>query len=518
MSTSSHIDSDASSSDTTITITNHDCVNNENKVINKSSSSSSITTTTTTTTINSINSTPSSLIKCDNGKKELSFGIDKLINQSKSKPNNLDNNNNHNNNHVNHHHHNRSPSPINENMNSDHSDNSDDDDIDQDDDDNNNGAGGSSSRSSSVNTTTDHQLNHLNHHSNHQSNLVRSMNVMLYEGAFRSFLNHPHHPDNYSHLQSSGAIKFDQLHPHPHLGYHPHHLSSSVNHLNDSDSPRISSSSLSSSYHFDSNNQVNHNGTNSKSGDLNSVSLTNINGGPTTISLPLVHGLPPLPPRRIGHPYQNRTPPKRKKPRTSFTRIQINELEKRFQKQKYLASAERATLAKSLKMTDAQVKTWFQNRRTKWRRQTAEEKEAERQAANRLLMSFHAEAASVGGGPGGGGGGGNGGNGGSGNSVGGSVGSGGSKTSFYGGFNGPDGSSLGLLSTHPHHHHHSLHPHMHHHPHHQIHHPHPLHHHPQHHHHLMTTTPVSTTHSTSSSVNQPITLQPQPPPTCPVYL
>ncbi|KAF6216310.1 hypothetical protein GE061_000650 [Apolygus lucorum] len=70
--------------------------------------------------------------------------------------------------------------------------------------------------------------------------------------------------------------------------------------------------------------------------------------------------------RRIGHPYQNRTPPKRKKPRTSFTRLQIAELEKRFHKQKYLASAERAALAKSLKMTDAQVKTWFQNRRTKW--------------------------------------------------------------------------------------------------------------------------------------------------------
>lgn len=71
--------------------------------------------------------------------------------------------------------------------------------------------------------------------------------------------------------------------------------------------------------------------------------------------------------RRIGHPYQNRTPPKRKKPRTSFTRLQIAELEKRFHKQKYLASAERAALAKTLKMTDAQVKTWFQNRRTKWR-------------------------------------------------------------------------------------------------------------------------------------------------------
>ncbi|XP_041948652.1 T-cell leukemia homeobox protein 3b isoform X1 [Alosa sapidissima] len=96
--------------------------------------------------------------------------------------------------------------------------------------------------------------------------------------------------------------------------------------------------------------------------------------------------------RRIGHPYQNRTPPKRKKPRTSFSRVQICELEKRFHRQKYLASAERAALAKALKMTDAQVKTWFQNRRTKWRRQTAEEREAERQQANRLMMQLQHEA------------------------------------------------------------------------------------------------------------------------------
>uniref|UniRef100_A0A8C5ED62 T-cell leukemia homeobox protein 1-like n=1 Tax=Gouania willdenowi TaxID=441366 RepID=A0A8C5ED62_GOUWI len=96
--------------------------------------------------------------------------------------------------------------------------------------------------------------------------------------------------------------------------------------------------------------------------------------------------------RRVGHPYQNRTPPKRKKPRTSFTRLQICELEKRFHRQKYLASAERAALAKALKMSDAQVKTWFQNRRTKWRRQTAEEREAERQQANRILLQLQQEA------------------------------------------------------------------------------------------------------------------------------
>ncbi|XP_059159342.1 homeobox protein Hox-D4-like [Physella acuta] len=59
--------------------------------------------------------------------------------------------------------------------------------------------------------------------------------------------------------------------------------------------------------------------------------------------------------RRVGHPYQNRTPPKRKKPRTAFTRQQVLELEKRFTRQKYLASAERSALAKTLSMTDAQV-------------------------------------------------------------------------------------------------------------------------------------------------------------------
>ncbi|KFO34141.1 T-cell leukemia homeobox protein 3 [Fukomys damarensis] len=96
--------------------------------------------------------------------------------------------------------------------------------------------------------------------------------------------------------------------------------------------------------------------------------------------------------RRIGHPYQNRTPPKRKKPRTSFSRVQICELEKRFHRQKYLASAERAALAKSLKMTDAQVKTWFQNRRTKWRASPPPPSQAERQQASRLMLQLQHDA------------------------------------------------------------------------------------------------------------------------------
>ncbi|VDK43580.1 unnamed protein product [Anisakis simplex] len=92
--------------------------------------------------------------------------------------------------------------------------------------------------------------------------------------------------------------------------------------------------------------------------------------------------------RRVGHPYQSRAPAKHKKPRTSFSKKQVALLEDRFLSQKYLASTERASLAIELDMSDAQVKTWFQNRRTKWRRQEAEEKEFEDKANARMLSSY----------------------------------------------------------------------------------------------------------------------------------
>ncbi|XP_043938355.1 homeobox protein Nkx-6.3 isoform X1 [Protopterus annectens] len=61
---------------------------------------------------------------------------------------------------------------------------------------------------------------------------------------------------------------------------------------------------------------------------------------------------------------------KKKHTRPTFTGHQIFALEKTFEQTKYLAGPERARLAYSLGMTESQVKVWFQNRRTKWRKKS----------------------------------------------------------------------------------------------------------------------------------------------------
>ncbi|XP_027498399.1 homeobox protein Nkx-3.2 [Corapipo altera] len=60
--------------------------------------------------------------------------------------------------------------------------------------------------------------------------------------------------------------------------------------------------------------------------------------------------------------------PRKKRSRAAFSHAQVFELERRFNHQRYLSGPERADLAASLKLTETQVKIWFQNRRYKTKR------------------------------------------------------------------------------------------------------------------------------------------------------
>lgn len=49
-------------------------------------------------------------------------------------------------------------------------------------------------------------------------------------------------------------------------------------------------------------------------------------------------------------------------------------MENEFSKNRYITETKRAKLSKELTLTEAQVKTWFQNRRTKWRKEVKDER------------------------------------------------------------------------------------------------------------------------------------------------
>ena len=55
--------------------------------------------------------------------------------------------------------------------------------------------------------------------------------------------------------------------------------------------------------------------------------------------------------------------------RTAFSYDQLAALESKFRLTRYLSVCERLSLALALGLTETQVKIWFQNRRTKWKKQ-----------------------------------------------------------------------------------------------------------------------------------------------------
>ena len=68
----------------------------------------------------------------------------------------------------------------------------------------------------------------------------------------------------------------------------------------------------------------------------------------------------------------------KRKRRILFSQAQVNELEKRFNKSRYLSAPERELLASDLHLSPTQVKIWFQNHRYKTKKALKDRMKIER--------------------------------------------------------------------------------------------------------------------------------------------
>lgn len=84
---------------------------------------------------------------------------------------------------------------------------------------------------------------------------------------------------------------------------------------------------------------------------------------------------------------------RKKRSRAAFSHGQVFELERRFGHQKYLSGPERADLAQMLKLTETQVKIWFQNRRYKTKRRQLQQQQQQHEVAAATLALNNMAAA-----------------------------------------------------------------------------------------------------------------------------